>query len=141
MLLQVSQDQSAQHRIVALITVGFVLAGAIFGFPGFVGNSLLLLVWVIPYLFLPMIAAALFLVMVAARPYLPMSSDWQKPAAATVIVMALGLVGPMILWLQDLLPMEVAKAVSIGSAGVTVLALFGYLKRRQLQRQRTGAWY
>ena len=109
-MLKVSQDQSTLHRIVALTAVGFVLAGAIFGFPGSAGKSLLSWVWILPHLFLPMIAMALLVLGTAARPYLPMGSDWQKPAAAAAIFMGLGLMGPVILWLLYALTLGPARA-------------------------------
>lgn len=140
-LLKVSQEGSNKHRMVAMAAVGFVTAGAIFGFPGFMGKSSLSLVWLLPYLFLPMIAAALFLVVVAVRPYLPMGGDWQKAVTAALIAMVLALIGPVLLWLLYALTMEEAKAVSIGLAGMVALVLFGYLKRRQQRRRRLGAWY
>ena len=68
------------HRIIALLAVGFALPGAIFGFPGIPGTSLLSYVWIFPSLYLIMMAMTLLLVATAAWPHLPMGTDWRKVA-------------------------------------------------------------
>lgn len=137
-LLDVIGPGSGSHRSVGLLAVGFILAGAVFGFPGFPGKSLLLAVWAFPYLYLPMVAASLVLAVMATRPYLPMGKDWRKPAIATLIAMLLALLAPVVLWLMYILPQEAAHAVSIALAGALALAWFGYLKRRSHRRRASG---
>ena len=137
-LLEFIVPGSGPHRSIGLLAVGFVLAGAVFGFPGFPGKSLLLAVWVFPYLYLPMIAASLTLVVTATRPYLPVGEDWRKPAIATLIGMLLALLVPVILWLLYILTQETAHAVSVTLASALALAWFGYLKRRQYRRRASG---
>ena len=140
-LLVFSSPGSGYHRSIGLLTVGFVLAGAVFGFPGFPGKSLLLAVWVFPYLYLPMVTVSLVLAVLATRPYLPMGRDWRRPAFAILIAMPLALLAPVILWLLYILTQEAAHAISIALAGALGLAWFGYLKRRHHRRCASGWQY
>ncbi len=54
------------RRIIALVAVGFALPGAILGFLGIPGTSLLSYVWIFPSLYLIMMAMTLLLVATAA---------------------------------------------------------------------------
>ena len=102
-VLQISPKESSAHKTLALIAVGFMPAGAIFGFPGFPGTSTLLAVWIPPMLFLPMVGIALWIVAVATWRYLPWpyrlrERHWRAVTVAG-IAMLLALLGPVALWL------------------------------------------
>ena len=140
-VLTLWDSDNAGRKALALSTLGFIQAGAIFGFPGLTGQSLLQIVWFFPVLTLFMIVAALYLVWVAAWRYRPMGRHWQKAAVAAAIAMTLALTAPVILWLQYALTQGQASAISMGLAGAVALTLFGYLKRRQRKRKAAGYWY
>ncbi len=143
LLLALCPGERLAHRGSALTGMGFILAGAIFGFPGLhgsPGSSALLIVWDLPQLYLPMIAAALGLAIMATRPYLPVGEDWHKAGMAAAITMLLALLAPVVLWLLYVLTQEAAQAISIGLAGAVALAWFAHLKRRQ-RRRTLGGWY
>ena len=140
--LQIWDNESVGRKSLALAAAGFVLAGAVFGFPGLAGyGSLLLLVWVFPALYGLMLALALSVAAVAAWPYRPMGRDWRKTAIAAMLVMLLALLGPVTLWLQYVLTLREAIVIAIGMTGATAFALYGYLERRQVQRRKSGFWY
>ena len=140
--LQTWDSDNVGRKSLALTAVGFVLAGAVFGFPGFADyDSVLLLVWIFPALYGLMMALALSVVAVAAWPYRPMGQGWRNPTIAAIIIMLLALLGPVILWLQYVLTLGVASVIAIGMAGAVSIALFAYLKRRQRRRIKAGWWY
>lgn len=120
-LLFMWEWDSHRRRVLALVILSVILAGAVFLFPGFPGTSVMDFFFQPPVLVIPAIPMVTLLA-VTIFPYFPIGRVWRDIGVlvtSMIIVSAL----PVLLWLLYIISYDIAKLISVGLFGLLAIIL------------------